>query len=155
MNRGVLIIGVVGIVVALANAIASGIIAALYCFDSCTSVITIVSYSPQTLLLALLIVSPALSLIAVAWIWELLTLRQLRARGTLIFVALFPLITLVAVIAVTMIAALKHSAAPLAFTPLDLWSGAFALALWPLLVSIIAFIQRRRGQSTPPLQRAS
>ncbi|HEY8323189.1 MAG TPA: hypothetical protein VIG77_01780, partial [Ktedonobacterales bacterium] len=144
MNRGVLIIGIVGIVLTLANVFASVIFAALACFDSCPSVLTIVGSSPLSLLIVPLLLGPSLALIGVGWIWELIALRRLRRQGAIIVVALAPLITLVVVLAVAAIAAASSGVAPQDFTPLHLWTGGFALALWPLLVSVVAFIWRER-----------
>jgi hypothetical protein len=144
MNRGVLIIGIVGIVLTLANVFASVIFAALACFDSCPSVLSMVGAAPLALLIPVLLLAPSLVMIIVGWVWELSALRRMRRQGAIIVVALAPLITLVAVLAVAAIAAVSSGLAPQDFTPLHLWTGGFALALWPLLVSVVAFIWRER-----------
>ncbi|HEX8996589.1 MAG TPA: hypothetical protein VF812_11200 [Ktedonobacterales bacterium] len=144
MNRGVFIIGLAGIVMAVANVFASGIFAVLFCFDSCPPVLSNYS-SPLAALLPLVILAPTLALILVAWIWELRTLRRLEARGALIFAALFPLIALAAIAGLTALTAASEGAAPVNFTPLQLSTGEFAIVIWPLLVSIVAFIYRQRA----------
>lgn len=149
INRGILIIGIVGVVWTLGNVFASSIYAALACFDSCPSVLTLAGSSPLTLLLPVLLLSPSLVLIVVGWIWELIALRRMRRQGGVIVVALAPLFTLVAVLGVAAIAAVDSGLAPQDFNPLHLLTGAFALALWPLLVSVVAFIWRERRSTLP------
>lgn len=144
INRGVMIIGIVGVVLTLGNVFASVIFAALACFDTCPPVLLMVSSAPLDLLIMPLLVGPALALIGVGWIWELIALRRIGRQGALVVVALAPLITLVAVLAVAAIAAVSSGLAPQDFTPMHLWTGGFALALWPLLVSVVAFIWRER-----------
>jgi hypothetical protein len=150
MNRGILVIGIASIVIALVNVFASVIFVVLACFDSCPSTLTSIGYAPQFILIPFVALSPALGIILVGWIWEMIELRRVGARGTLVFVAVFPLITLVAIMIATFIAAASEGVAPLDFTPIHLWMGEFALALWPLLVSIVAFTRRQRsvGQVT-------
>ena len=149
VDRGVLIIGIVGVVWTLGNVFASGIYAALACFDSCPSVLTMVGSSPLIVLIPVLLLAPSLALIVVGWIWELIALRRMRRQGAIIVVALAPLITLVAVLAVAAIAAVSSGLAPQDFTPLHFLTGEFALALWPLLVSVVAFIWRERRSTLP------
>lgn len=156
MNRGILILGIVGIVFALANAFAAGLFAVLTCFDSCSSALSIARNAPLSILAYFVWLAPALTLILAAWIWQIVELRRMGARGMLAFAATFPIITVVVMAAVTLIAAASAGFAPLAFTPLHLWTGEFGLAVWPLLVSIVAFVRRQRtgapgaGSTTPP-----
>lgn len=152
MNRGILIIGAVSVFVTIANVFASILGAILFCFDTCPSVATTLSYTPVAALVFVGFLSPALGLIAVGWIWELIALRRLNARGTLIFAATFPVIALVAILGVAALVAVSEGTAPLEFTPLQLWSGEFALVVWPLLVCVIAFIYRKRTPAPLPLQ---
>ena len=161
MNRGILIIGIASVFVALGNVYASGIFFVLICIDSCPPALQLIGASPQTVLLPFVALWPALALILVAWVWEIIELRRLRARGTLLFVALAPLIALAAIAGATALTAATQNTAPLNFKPLQLWAGEFAIVIWPLLVSIIAFIQRRRavgagaGSPIPPPSPAS
>jgi hypothetical protein len=151
INRGVLIVGVAGVALTLANVFATFIFAALACFDSCPSALSMVQASPLTLLFLVLLVAPALALIGVGWVWELVILRRMRRPGSMIAVALAPLLALVVVLALAAIAAARDGLAPQDFNTLHLWSAGFALALWPLLVSVVAFIQReRRAPPLPP-----
>ena len=152
MNRGILIIGAVSSVFTIINVFASIIGTVFFCFDTCPSVASTVSQSPVAALLFVGLLSPALALIAVAWIWELIALRRLNARGTLIFTATVPVIAILAVLGVSAALAASAGIAPLAFTPLQLWSGEFALVVWPLLVCVIAFIYRKRTPAPLPLQ---
>lgn len=149
MNRGIVAIGIVGVIVTLGNVYVTGIYAVLACFDSCSSVVSLVASSPFTVLVPFLLLSPALALILVGWIWQLITLRQMGARGALIFVACFPLIALVAIAITIVLRTVTQNTAPLDFTPLQLWVGEFALALWPLLVSIVAWAMRPRAAEPP------
>jgi hypothetical protein len=151
INRSVLIIGVAGVVLTLANVFATVIFAALTCFDSCPSALSMVGASPLILLIPLLLLAPSLVMIIAGWIWELIALRRMRRQGAIIVVALAPLIALVAVLAIAGIAAVSSGLAPQDATPLHLWTGGFALALWPLLVSVVAFIWRERRATAPPL----
>lgn len=144
ISRGVLIVGVAGVALTLANVFATFIFAALACFDSCPSALSMVQASPLTLLFPVLLVAPALVLIGVGWVWELVILRRMRRPGSLIAVALAPLLALVVVLALAAIAAARAGLAPQDFNTLQLWSAGFALALWPLLVSVVAFILRER-----------
>ena len=144
ISRGVLIVGVAGVAMTLANVFATFIFAALACFDTCPSALSMVQASPLTLLFPALLVAPALVLIGVGWVWELTTLRRMRRRGSMIAVALAPLLALVVVLALAAIAAARAGLAPQDFNALHLWSAGFALALWPLLVSGVAFILRER-----------
>lgn len=147
--RGVLIIGIAAAALTAINVFVSGIFAALACFDTCSSMGSLVASSPLVLLVAPLLVAPSLALIGVGWIWELIALRRMRRQGAIIVVALAPLITLVAVLAVAAIAAVSSGLAPQDFTPLHFLTGEFALALWPLLVSVVAFIWRERRSTLP------
>ncbi len=149
MNRGIFIIGVVSIFVTLGNIFVSGIFNVLTCFDTCPSLASMIANSPLSALLYVVFLIPALTLILIAWIWELRELRQAQAMGLLAFAATFPLIALAAIFVGAVLAAVSQGIPPLEFTPLHLWDGEFALALWPLLVSIIAFARRQRAPRAP------
>lgn len=142
--RGVLIIGIAAAALTAINVFVSGIFAALACFDTCSSMGAMVKSSPLVLLLAPLLVAPSLALIGVGWIWELIALRRMRRQGALVVVALAPLIALAVGLAVAALDAVSDGVAPLAFTPIHLWVGGFALTLWPLLVSVVAVSLRER-----------
>lgn len=142
--RGVLIIGIAAAALTAINVFVSGIFAALACFDTCSSMGSLVASSPLVLLVAPLLVAPSLALIGVGWIWELIALRRMRRQGALVVVALAPLIALAVGLAVAALDAVSDGVAPLAFTPIHLWVGGFALTLWPLLVSVVAVILRER-----------
>jgi hypothetical protein len=149
INRGILIIGVAGVFLTLANVFATVIFAALACFDTCSSALSMVGAAPLALLIPVLLLAPSLVMIMVGWVWELSALRRMRRQGAIVLVALAPLIALVAVLAIAAIAAVSSGLAPQDFTPLHLWTGGFALALWPLLVSVVAFIWRERHAPAP------
>lgn len=156
MNRGILAIGVVGIVATLINVFAASIFAALACFDACSSALASVQNQPLAILVYFVWLAPALALILAGWIWQLVGLRRMGARGTLTFVATFPLIAVAVMAGVALIAAASEGIAPLDFTPLNLWMGEFGLVVWPLLVSVVAFALRQRagipigGPTMPP-----
>lgn len=142
--RGILITGIAGAALTAINVYVSGIFAALACLDNCSSVGAMVASSPRALLFPPLLVAPSLALILVGWIWELTTLRRMRRQGALLLVALVPLIALAVGLGLAALDAVSDGVAPLAFTPIHLWVGGFALTLWPLLVSVVAFILRER-----------
>ncbi len=144
MNRGILAIGIAGIVLTVANVFASIIFMALMCFDTCPPVLSSIQYAPWTMLLYFAGLVPALGVILGGWIWQLRELGRMGARTLRVFVATFPLIAVVVIASVTFIAAASAGVAPLNFTPMHLWSGEFGLVLWPLLVSIVAFARRQR-----------
>lgn len=156
MNRGILAIGIVGIVLTVANVFASIIFMALMCFDTCPPVLSSIQYAPWTMLLYFAGLVPALGVILGGWIWQLRELGRMGARTLRVFVATFPLIAVVAIASVTFIAAASAGVAPLDFTPLNLWMGEFGLVVWPLLVSVVAFALRQRagvpvgGPTMPP-----
>ncbi|HEU5344586.1 MAG TPA: hypothetical protein VFU60_09595 [Ktedonobacterales bacterium] len=148
--RGVLIVGIAGAAVTAINVYVSGIFAALACLDTCSSVGAMVASSPGVLLWPPLLVAPSLALILVGWIWELTALRRMRRQGALVVVALAPLIALAVGLALAALDAVNDGVAPAAFTAIHLWVGGFALTLWPLLVSVVAFILRERRPALNP-----
>lgn len=150
MNRGILAIGIASVLVTVANVFGSIIFDVLFCFDTCPSVISDIQYSPLTSLLFLVAMGPALALILVCWIWQLRELRRMGERGLLIFAATFPVIALVTVVIIIVLATTSSHVAPLAFNPLHLWSGEFGLAIWPLLVSIVAWVRREPRRMAAP-----
>ncbi len=150
MNRGILAIGIASILVTIASVFASIIFFVLTCFDTCPSVISDLQYSPRTALLFVVGLGPAVTLILVSWIWQLRELRRMGERGLLIFAATFPVITLVTVAVIIVISTARAHIAPLDFTPLQLWDGEFGLAVWPLLVSIVAWVRREPRRVAGP-----
>ncbi len=150
MNRGILIIGITSMFVTIASVFASIMFFVLTCFDTCPSVISDIQYSPRTALLFVVGLGPAVALILVCWIWQLRELRRMGERGLLIFAATFPVIALVTIAIIIVIATTNAHMAPLDFNPLQLWQGEFGLAVWPLLVSIIAWVRREHRPVASP-----
>lgn len=150
MNRGILAIGLASVLVTVTSVFASIIFFVLTCFDTCPSVVSDLQYSPVTALLFLIALGPAVALTLVCWIWQLRELRRMGERGLLIFAATFPAITLVTVAAIIVIATTNAHIAPLDFNPMQLWDGEFGLAVWPLLVSIVAWVRRSPRRMAGP-----
>lgn len=150
MNRGILAIGIASIFVTVASVFASIIFFVLTCFDTCPSVVSVLQYSPRTALLFLVGLGLAVALTLVCWIWELRELRRMGERGLLIFAATFPAIALVTVAIIIVIATTRAHMAPLDFNPLQLWQGEFGVAVWPLLVSIVAWVRREPRRVASP-----
>lgn len=144
MNRGILALGITTVIITLGSAFASIFVAILSCFDTCPPVFSVARNPAQTLLLQFMFLAPAVIMALVVWIWQIIELRRMGERNTLIAVATFPALALVAIVVITALATVSSGRAALAFTPLDLWTGKFGLALWPLLISIVAFIKRSR-----------
>lgn len=149
LNRGILFVGLAGTLAALGNVYISVIFYALLCFDSCFDVgSTIASGQLQGLLgllapLAMLI--PSLALILAGWIWALVELRRSNAGRTRALVAYFPAMSLIVGVAVTLIASVTAQRGLVVF-PIDIWYGTFALALWPLAVTLVSIFWRGQGQ---------
>ncbi len=142
MNRGILAIGIASILVTVASVFASISFFGLMCFDTCPSVVSVLQYSPRTARWFVVGLGPAVALILVCWIWQLRELRRMGERELLIFAATFPVIALVTVAIIIVIATTRAHMAPLDFNPLQLWQAEFGLAVWPLLVSIVAWAPR-------------
>lgn len=150
LNRGILILALVAIPVAIANVFATIIFYVLFlCFDTCPAIGSYVQYpSPQgffALLAPSLLLFPALALILATWIWMIRELRRMGAGRLRVVVILVPLITLILGVAVTITSGLV-STGSLTIYPFDMWNGSFALALWPLLMALVAW--RWRAAST-------
>ena len=103
------------------------------------------------LLLPLVFLIPSLTMIVAAWIWEIVDLRRMNAEHTRIVVAFFPLIAIIVGGAVTLlirvldqgrVVSYPYSVWPRTYNLLSDLSGIYALALWPLLVSLVAIFWR-------------
>lgn len=155
LSRGILALGIGATLFTLGNVFYTFIIYELLCIDgprqpgSCTDISSLVAANGLTpLLIPSAALLPCLSLILGAWIWMLVDVRQLRAARLLIFGYSFPVIALVIGLAVTLLTSF-NSQGMLIVQPLNLWYGDFALALWPLLVTLVALFWRRPAQTAP------
>jgi hypothetical protein len=142
LNRGLLILGIVAIPSAFINAYVSGAFFVLFtCFDACLNVGNAIGQGQFTdltaLILPLFALAPALLFIVLCWIWELVELRRWHASQTMRMVWLFPVLTLVVLVSVTLLTSLTSSGA-LVVTGLNVWYGTLALALWPALIALVA-----------------
>ncbi len=141
LNRGIIILGIVATLVTIANVYFSLILDALLCFDSCVDVGGMLANGQwPSLLLPLLILFPSAILIVVAWAWEINVARRLGARRLLRAVVAFPVVSLIAGLAVAFLTSI--SAQGLVMYPINIGYGSFALALWPLLVTLTAAFWR-------------
>ena len=159
MSRGVWIMGLASTLFTIFNVFLTFILYELMCLegprtpgslpDSCTDLGSFIAGGNLTsLLITNAYLLPCLGVMLGVWIWMLADLRRLRAARLLPFVYVFPVIVLVTGIAITLLTSLQTHGA-LIVRVINLWYGSFALALWPLLVTLVALFWRR---STQPAQ---
>ena len=131
----------------------------LLCLDSCPDVSGMILRGQPLgfidLLIPLEYLIPSLAMIVAAWIWEIVDLRRMNAWRTRVVVALFPLISIIVGGAVTLLVRVASHGRMVGY-PYSVWpgtynlvsdlSGIYALALWPLLVTLVALFWRRPAQ---------
>ncbi len=160
LNRGILALGITATLITLGNAYATIIFYVLICMDSCTDLGSLVSANGLSgltpLLLPSVLLVPSLALILSAWIWMLVELRRLQAARLLAFGYIFPVIALVAGLAISLLTSVNAQGG-LTIYPFNVWNGSFALALWPLLVTLVAIFWRgpTRSEALPPPARTA
>ena len=153
LNRGLLIVGIVAIPSALANAFISGAFFVLFtCFDTCLNVGDALTHGQFTALTALLVpflfLAPAVTLIVICWIWELIELRRWHATQVLWVVWLAPLLTLLGMVSVTLLTSLTSSTS-LMVTGITVWYGTLALAIWPTVIVLVAGFWKQTAPRSP------
>lgn len=159
MNRGIWILGLMATLFTVGNVYATVFFYVLMCFDSCLDIgSTILSGQPQSLVVLLLpfaMLIPSLAIGLAAWIWEIVELRRMNAgQTTRVFVALFPLVVIIVGVAVTLLTSVTDQGSVVVH-PFNSWSGTFALALWPLLVALVAIFWRPARPFASPSGAAS
>src|SRR5579859_7449937 len=146
MNRGILALGIVATVATVANVYATIIFNALLCSDSCSSLgATLTSGQPQTILgmlIPLALLFPSVTLTLAGWVWELVDLRRMGAGRQRAFVAWLPVIAILVGVAATLLTGYTSQSGWQLY-PFNTWFGSFALALWPLLLTLVAVFWRR------------
>ncbi len=150
LNRGILALGIAATLFALLNVYASGIMYVLICMDSCADIGSTIAAGGLSGLTQLLLpgafLAPSLALILTTWIWMLVDLRRQGAARLLVFGYTFPVITLFAGLVITLLTSVNTKGGLVVY-PFNVLYGSFALALWPLLIMLVAIFWRRPAQS--------
>ena len=157
MSRGIWIMGLASTLFTLFNVFLTFFLYKLLCLDghrtpgnlpgSCTDLGSFLAGNHLTsLLITNAYLLPCLGVILGVWRWMLVELRRQRAARLLTFGYAFPVIVLVTDIAITLLSS-GQTHGTLIVRMINLWYGSFALALWPLLVTLVALFWRRPAQS--------
>ncbi len=159
LSRGLWIMGLAGTLFTLLNVYFTVVIYGLWCIDTCAEDVGSIlvergSNSLTQLLLVNVFLIPCLSVIFAVWIWMLVDLRRQQAMRLFAFGCAFPVFALVTWVVVTFLTS-SHSQKALAVYTVNLWYGSFALALWPLLVTLVAIFWRPARPVTSPSMAAS
>jgi hypothetical protein len=146
LDRGLVILGAVATLIALANAFLAGVFYVLFtCFDTCLNVGNSITSGYYSDLIALVVplgaLTPAVTFSAVCWVWELVALRRQGATRAALLTAFFPVFSLLVMIGVTLLTSLAPGGG-LAVYGTNVWYGSLAIALWPALVTIMALAWR-------------
>ena len=160
MSRGIWIMGLASTLFVLGGAYVAVFFYLLLCLVSCPDVSGMILRGQPLgfidLLLPLIYLIPSLIMIVAAWIWEIVDLRRMNAGRARLFVSLFPLIAIIVGGAVTLLIRVasqgrgvgySYSVWPGTYNLVSDLSGIYALALWPLLVALVALFWRRRAAS--------